>query len=60
MLDEIADELADALSEHPATPKVSDALVLEIYEKVVERARDGDIQASLVILELAAHQREPE
>jgi hypothetical protein len=60
MLDEIADELADALSEHPETPKVSDALVLEIYEKVVERARDGDIQASLVILELAAHQREPE
>lgn len=60
MLDEIADELAEALAEHPATPKVSNALVLEIYEQVVEQARDGDLRASLVILELAAYQREPE
>ncbi len=58
MLDEVADQLAESLAEHPATPEVSDDLVREIYAKVEERARGGDLRASLVVLELAAHQRE--
>lgn len=40
-----------------AMPAVTDEELLEVYASIRQRARDGDLQAALVVLKVAALQR---
>jgi hypothetical protein len=56
--DAVVDDVAHALAEQPGIPEVLDDDVLAAYESIRARAREGELQATLVLLELAALQRE--
>ena len=56
--DAVVDDVARALAEQPGIPDVQDSDLLAAYESIRSRARDGELQATLVLLELAALQRE--
>lgn len=53
------DRVAAALARFEATPDVTDADIRAIYEKVHESALEGDLDAALVLLGVAAIQRTP-
>ena len=57
--DEIA-MLANALASQTVVPRVSDEEIIKLYTNVQEKAREGDFKASVVILRLAAYQRQKE
>jgi len=52
--------LATALAAQTAVPRVSDQEIVKLYTNVQQKARDGDVSASIVILRLAAYQRKME
>ena len=54
----VLDEVAQLLAESPATPRVSDAMVREVFEAISERASEGDTDAALVLLSVGQLQRE--
>ena len=56
----IAEEVAKALAESGATPVVTDAMIADVFAAILERAREGDAEAALIILELAEEQRDAE
>jgi hypothetical protein len=57
--DEVA-MLANALARQSVVPRVSDAEIIKLYTNVQEMALEGDFKASIVILRLAARQRDKE
>ena len=57
---EQAEELAELFIENGAAPTVEDAVLGEIYRSFERQARKGDVQAALVVLAIAAEQREEE
>ncbi len=57
--DEVAEELAEILAESPVTPEISDELMREVFDAIVARARDGDIEAAAVVMRVAVEQRAP-
>ncbi len=56
MLERIAEELGKS----EVTPKVSDDDLSRLYGTIRQRALDGDLEAALVLLKLAAEQRKEE
>jgi hypothetical protein len=53
-----ADQLAEELAESPAIPPVSDDDLLAAWNAIRDKARTGDPDATLVVLRVAAEQRE--
>ena len=58
--DGATDAVAKLLHELVSVPEVSDAELLEAWGKVRSRAAEGDVEATLVLLRLAAIQRAPQ
>jgi len=56
--DGIVQDLAEALAQSPATPKIDDEMLAEIFDTILENARDGDAEAALIVLRVAEQQRE--
>ena len=56
----LAEELADALADLEVTPSVSDEMIADVFAAILERARQGDAEAALIILMVAEEQREAE
>jgi hypothetical protein len=52
------DDVVRALVQHSATPEVSDDDLMRSYQAIRSHALEGELQASLVLLQLAAQQRE--
>lgn len=52
------EELADLFVEVGGAAEVSDALLGDVFQTFVERAKSGDTDAALVVLAVAARQRE--
>lgn len=52
------EEVAEALAEHSETPRITDEVLAEIFSAIVGRARQGDPEAALIVLQVAQHQRE--
>lgn len=48
------------LAESEATPRVTDDMIVEVFTTILKRARDGELEAALVVLEIAEEQREDE
>lgn len=57
--DRAIDRVAAALAEFDSTPEVTDADIRAVYETVRGRALEGDLDAALVLLKVAAIQRTP-
>ena len=57
-MDPTIDEIAEQLAAFETTPLVTDAELAAIYERIREQALGGDLQASLVMLNIAASQRQ--
>jgi hypothetical protein len=55
---EVTDQLAKELAQAPAIPAVSDDDLRTAFSAIRERAFQGDADAALVLLRVAAHQRE--
>jgi len=55
---DLAKEIADAFDDAGGVPEIDDAVIRELYDRVIEQARAGDPQAILIVLELAKEQRE--
>ena len=58
--DGVQDALGKALSEFENIPQVSDEELLTLYGSILAKALEGDLDATLVVLRLAAIQRQPE
>jgi hypothetical protein len=56
--DDAVDRVAARLAELASTPRVTDAELAALYRMVREGAAAGDLRATLVILEVARHQRD--
>ena len=56
--DAVVDDVVRALVQHSATPEVSDDDLMRSYQAIRSHALEGELQASLVLLQLAAQQRE--
>jgi hypothetical protein len=56
--DPIRDELAELLVSTGSAPDVSDAALREIHDAISRRAAAGELDAALVVLQVAALQRE--
>jgi hypothetical protein len=54
------DSLADVLAENGATPAVSDEDIQLVFGAIRRHALEGELDAALVLLELAEEQREEE
>jgi hypothetical protein len=54
----VTDRLAHELAEAPAIPAVSDDDLRAAFAAIRARAVEGDAEAALVLLRVAAHQRE--
>lgn len=57
--DEMLDRVARALSQFEATPEVTDEDIQALYRVIREQAMAGELDAALVVLKVAQHQREP-
>ncbi len=55
-----AQRLAEILAEREKTPRVSDEALSRVLAAITERAEAGDVDAALVLFELAARQRTAE
>ena len=55
----LLEEVADALAAIPGTPEVTDAVLAEVYGSILDRAKEGDPEAALVVLFVAEEQRRP-
>ena len=55
--DSTRDELAELLVSTKAAPEVSDEAIRAIHEAISQRAAAGDLDAALVVLQVAALQR---
>lgn len=53
----LAEELAEALAEQAATPRIEDATLVEIFGAILARARSGDAESALIVLRVAESQR---
>lgn len=53
----LLDEVAEALAEAPSTPQVSDEMLAEIFSAMLARARQGDPETALIVLQVAEEQR---
>ena len=53
----VLEEVAVVLAQSSGTPEVTDALVAEIFSAIVDRAKDGDPKAALIVLSVAQEQR---
>ncbi len=56
--DPTRDELAELVVSTGSAPDVSDEALRAIYEAISRRAAAGELDAALVVLQVAAHQRE--
>jgi hypothetical protein len=56
--DPVRDELAELLVSTRSAPDVTDEALREIHEAIRRRAAAGDLDAALVVLQVAALQRE--
>ena len=56
----VVDRVAVALAGFEATPLVTDEVLQRLYEQIREQALAGDMDATLVVLKVAAIQRMPE
>jgi hypothetical protein len=54
----VTDRLAHELAQAPAIPAVTDDDLRAAFSAIRERAVQGDAEAALVLLRVAAHQRE--
>jgi hypothetical protein len=54
----VTDRVAQELAQAPAIPAVSDDDLRAAFAGIRERAFQGDTEAALVLLRVAAHQRE--
>jgi hypothetical protein len=54
----VSDQLAEELAQSPAIPPVSDDDLLAAWNAIRDKARSGDPDATLVVLRVAAEQRE--
>ena len=54
----LAEEVAAAFAQDPATPEVTDAMVAKIFSALLERAAAGDPQAALIVLSIGRQQRD--
>jgi hypothetical protein len=54
----VLERVAGELAQLEALPKVADDELLAAWSAIRERARAGDPEATLVLLRVAAHQRE--
>jgi hypothetical protein len=52
------DEVAKLLSEHESTPQVGDAVLVEIFQAILAKARDGDPSSARIIFDVARRQRD--
>lgn len=57
-ISEVAEDLGEGLAATNAIEPISDETLNEIYQALLAKARQGDIEAALTIVELAAAQRE--
>jgi hypothetical protein len=57
-MDPTIDEVAEQLAAFETTPEVTDAELAAIYERIREQALAGDMRAALVMLNIAASQRQ--
>jgi len=55
-----AERLAKVLAERESTPRISDETLARVVAAITQRAEAGDVEAALVLFELAARQREAE
>lgn len=55
--DDVVDRVAERLVGFDTTSAVTDEELLEVYASIRQRAREGDLQAALVVLKVAALQR---
>jgi hypothetical protein len=51
------DQVAAAIAAHPDTPEITDELLAEVFNAIRERAREGDLEAALVLFRIADKQR---
>jgi len=58
--DPTRDELAELLVSTGSAPDVSDEALRAIHEAISRRAAAGELDAALVVLQVAALQREPQ
>ena len=58
--DEVVDRVAAQLAKFESTPVISDDDLKAMFASIRQSALDGDLEASLVMLKIAAIQREPE
>ena len=59
-VDGVVDRVAVALAGFEATPEVTDEVLQALYAQIREQALAGDMDATLVVLKVAALQRMPE
>ncbi|TDJ40778.1 MAG: hypothetical protein E2O54_06905 [Gammaproteobacteria bacterium] len=57
--DGVVDRVAVALASFESTPRVTDEVLQALYEQIREQALAGDMDATLVVLKVAALQRKP-
>ena len=58
--DALIDRIAAQLASFETTPEVTDDDLQAMFTTIRQRALDGDLEASLVMLKLAGIQRQPE
>jgi len=56
-LDPLRDKLAATIAAHPQTPAITDEQLVETFEAIRHRAREGDLPAALVLFRIAEKQR---
>jgi hypothetical protein len=54
----LVDDVARALAESEATPEVTDPMLGQVFDAIWQRARQGDAEAALIVLQVAQEQRE--
>ena len=59
VMDELAEDVAEALAKEDATPRVTDEMITEVFQAILDGARRGDAQAALIVLRTASAQRRP-
>ena len=55
--DTVSDQLAAAIAAHPSTPEITDEWLGETLNAIRDRAREGDLEAALVLFRIADKQR---
>ena len=57
---ELGEEVAEALADSEATPRVTDKMIADIFGAILKGAEEGNPEAALIVLKVAEEQREAE